>query len=156
MQIITYKITQQEPNYLAKRDEEFIKIQQLIDIKRNYLIEKKKKLKRISKQNHFLDEVRNDYNRYFQYIQKQKQDQIMALNMINKYIDDLTYSGELSKHNIEDAKEEQKKILKEIESIKISLDDLIDDSGKPVINHKNNILGNTLNSSNNTINHYKI
>ena len=38
MQIITYKISQQEPNYLAKRDEEFIKIQQLIDIKRNYLM----------------------------------------------------------------------------------------------------------------------
>jgi hypothetical protein len=155
MQIITYEINQKEPNYLAKRDEEFIKIQNLIDIKRKYLIEKKKKLKHISKQNRFLDEVRNDYNRYFQYIEKQKQDQIMALNTINKYIDDLTYSGELSKKNIIDAKEEQRKILKEIKDIKNSLDAFIDDTDKPVndvLNSKNNILNNSLNKTINQVN----
>jgi hypothetical protein len=134
MKIITYKIIPQNSNInsLAKRDEEFIKIQNLIDIKRDFLLEKQKKLKRISKQNQFLDEVKNDYNKYYNYINQQKQDQIMALKTINKYIDDLTYSGELSKHNIEDAKEEQRKILKEIKDIKMGLDSLIDDTDQTV------------------------
>jgi hypothetical protein len=136
MKIITYKIIPHNSNLnsLAKRDEEFMKIQNLIDIKRFFLLEKQKKLKRISKQNQFLDEVKNDYNKYYNYINQQKQDQIIALNTINKYIDDLTYSGELSKHNIEDAKEEQRKILKEIKDIKMGLDSLIDDTDYEEVN----------------------
>lgn len=126
MKILAYEVTQQEPINLVKRDEEFMIIQNLIETKRNYLLEKKKKLTHISKQNRFLDEVKNDYNKYYQYINKQKQDQITALNILNKYIDDLTYSGELSKHNIKDAKEEQRKILREIKAIKQGLDALVD------------------------------
>ena len=141
---------------IRENDQRFIQIQELIDAKRQLLINKQKKLYIIAKQNKFLDDVKNDYEKFYGYISQQKRDQIRALQTLDEYIKDLTLSGKLTKHNIEDAKEEQKKILKEIESIKISLDDLIDDSGKPVINHKNNILGNTLNSSNNTINHYKI
>ena len=41
--------------------------------------------------------------------------------MLNEYIKDLSLSGELSKHNINDSKYEQKKILNEINSIKDGL-----------------------------------
>ena len=46
---------------------------------------------------------------------------------MNKYIEDLSYSGELSKHNIEDAEAEQKKILREVNAIKRELDTIIQD-----------------------------
>jgi hypothetical protein len=62
------------------------------------------------------------------YISEQKRDQMKALQVLDQYIKDLTISGKLTKHNIEDAKEEQYKILKELKMIKGSLDDLVDDS----------------------------
>jgi hypothetical protein len=113
---------------IRERDEQFIKIQELIDMKRNFLINKQKKLRFISKQNRFLEAVKNDYAKYNNYITQQKKDQIRALEALDEYIKDLTLSGKLTKHNIEDAKEEQTRILNEVKSIKESLDSIIDNT----------------------------
>jgi hypothetical protein len=113
---------------LEKQDEQFIQIQELIEAKRNFLLEKQKKLKVLSKQNIFLEEVQRDYNKYYNYIAKQKEDQITALELLKKYIQDLTQSGNLTKNNIIDAQEEQRKILSEIKNIKNGLDDIINDT----------------------------
>jgi len=115
---------------LMDTDERFFKIQELIDIKRKMLLDKQKKIKLISKQNNFLDAIKNDYMKYYTFIHQQKQHQIRALELLNNYIKDLTVSGKLSKHNIEDAKIEQKKILKELKSIKKGLDSIIDDTNE--------------------------
>ena len=123
MEVVAYKLSP-----LARRDLEFIQIQNLIDIKKKMLLEKQKKLRFITKQNCFLEEVKNDYNKYYKYISKQKEDQIEALRLINDYIKNLTTTGQLSKQNINDAKEEQKKILKEIKLIKNGLDFIINDT----------------------------
>ena len=121
-----YKINIRIP--LMDMDERFFKIQELIDIKRQMLLDKQKKIKLISKQNNFLHTIKDDYMKYYNFIYQQKQDQIRALELLNNYIKDLTVSGKLSKHNIEDAKSEQKKILKELKSIKKGLDSIIDDT----------------------------
>ena len=123
MEVVAYKITP-----LVRRDIEFMKIQNLIDSKKKMLIEKQKKLRFVSKQNCFLEEVKNDYNKYYEYISQQKEDQIKALTLINDYIKQLTISGKLSTQNIKDAKEEQKKILNEIKSIKNGLDLIMNDT----------------------------
>ena len=123
MEVVAYKISP-----LARRDLEFMQIQRLIDTKKHFLIEKQKKLRFITKQNRFLEEVKSDYSKYYQVISKQKEDQIKALELINQYIQNLTISGQLSKQNIKDAKEEQKKILMELKSIKTSLDSIINDT----------------------------
>jgi hypothetical protein len=123
MDVVAYKISP-----LARRDLEFMQIQRLIDAKKHFLNEKQKKLRFITKQNIFLEEVKNDYSKYYQVISKQKEDQIKALELINEYIHNLTMSGELSKQNIKDAKEEQKKILMELKSIKSGIDSMIDDT----------------------------
>ena len=123
MKVIAYSVSP-----LEKKDNEFMQIQQLIDVKKKFLVEKQKKLNFITKQNCFLEEVKNDYNKYYEYIFKQKEDQIKALNLINEYIHNLTLSGELSIQNIKDAKEERKKILMEMKSIKSSLDSIINDT----------------------------
>ena len=111
--------------HLENRDNQLLQIENLIDAKRKMLIDKQKKFKNISKQNEFLSEVKQDYSKYYGYIVKQKQDQISALSMLNTYIKDLTVSGTLSKNNIDDAKNEQQKILTEINSIKNGIDDII-------------------------------
>ena len=92
------------------------------------LLEKQKKLKNIFKQNQFLEAVKNDYTKYYDYISQQIQDQIKALGLLNGYIQDLSTSGQLSKHNIDDAKFEQEKILKEINEIKKGLETIINNA----------------------------
>ena len=135
MKVIAYSISP-----LEKKDNEFMQIQQLIDVKKKFLVEKQKKLRFITKQNCFLEEVKSDYSKYYQYVSKQKEDQIKALELINEYIQNLTISGQLSNQNIKDAKEEQRKILMEMKSIKSSLDSIINDTNdmQKTLNEKQN------------------
>jgi hypothetical protein len=121
---------------LVKRDEQLLQIEELIEAKRRMLLEKQKKIRFISKQNKFLDAVKHDYAKYYGYIIKQKREQIEALDMLNNYINDLTVSGKLSKHNIEDAKHEQIKILKELKNIQKGLDSIINDTNDISVNLK--------------------
>ena len=104
-------------NTLVENDEKILQIEELIEAKRRMLLEKQKKFKNISKQNQFLEAVKSDYTKYYDYISQQKQDQIKALELLNGYIRDLSTSGQLSKHNIDDAKFEQEILLKEIDEI---------------------------------------
>jgi hypothetical protein len=62
MKVIAYSISP-----LEKKDNEFMQIQQLIDVKKKFLVEKQKKLNFITKQNCFLEEVKNDYNKFNSY-----------------------------------------------------------------------------------------
>ena len=119
-------------------DQQLLHIENLIDVKRKMLLEKQKKIRKISKQNEFLDEIREDYGKYYGYIIKQKRDQMGALDLLNKYIHDLTVSGKLSKNNVEDSKYEQKKILSEIRSIKHNLDNIIKDTDEvgSILHHR--------------------
>lgn len=112
---------------LVKKDEQFLHLQDLIDVKRRMLLEKQKKFRFITKQNQFLDAVKSDYAKYYGYISQQKKEQIEALNVLNNYIRDLTVSGQLSKHNIDDAKFEQEMIMKEVNQIKKGLDNIMGD-----------------------------
>lgn len=108
-------------------EDQFLHLQDVIKIKRNMLIQKQTKLKQLIKQNNFLKDVRNDYVSYNNYIVKQKKDQIVALQLLEKYIHDLTISGNLSENNLKDALYEQNKIKKELKSIKLSLDHLVNE-----------------------------
>jgi hypothetical protein len=108
-------------------DQEFLQLQLVIEAKRNMLIKKQKKIQRISKENAFLEQVKDNYLKYNNYIIKQKEDQVKALDLLNNYIKDLTISGQLSKNNIKDAKHEQNKIKKELKTIQLGLDKLMND-----------------------------
>ena len=121
---------------LVKRDEQLLQIEELIEAKRRMLLEKQKKIRFISKQNKFLDAVKHDYAKYYGYIIKQKSEQIEALDLLNNYIHDLTVSGKLSRHNIEDAKHEQYKILNELKNIQKGLDSIIKDTNDINVNLK--------------------
>lgn len=113
---------------IREKDNQFLQIQELIEAKKQFLMDKQKKLRKISKQNEFLEVIKHDLTKYHNYIAQQKRDQIKALHILDEYIKDLTISGKLTKHNMEDAKEEQYKILKEVKYIKENLDKLIDDT----------------------------
>jgi hypothetical protein len=57
------------------------------------------------------------------------------------YVKDLSISGKLSKQNVKDARYEQKKIIKELKSIKHNLDE--------ITNNNNDIINNNSNNNNN-------
>lgn len=117
---------------IKERDDQFMRLQEVIEAKKQMLIDKQKKLRFITQQNRFLEAVKNDYQNYYSFFEQQKRDQIRALELLDEYIKDLTISGRLTKHNIEDAKAEQYKILREVKLIKKSLDTLINDTQEPL------------------------
>jgi len=122
---------------IRETDEKFIKIQELIEAKKNMLAQKQKKLRFIARQNHFLEVVKNDYENVYNYVVQQKKDQIRALEILDEYIKNLTLYGKLTKHNIDDAKQEQAKILKELNLIKQNLDSIVNDTDEIVSLQKN-------------------
>ena len=125
---------------LLEIDERFMHINDVIDAKREMLMDKQHKLKKIVKKNVFLEEIKGDYLEYYNYIMKQKQEQMDALNLLNNYINELNEKNKLSKYNIEDAKMEQDKIMKEINEIQAGLNGIMKNTtelGKTINSKKN-------------------
>jgi hypothetical protein len=114
--------------YLEDNDQQLLQIEHIIQLKRQMLLDKQQKFKHISNQNQFLEQIKEDYANYYGYIIQQKKEQMESLQLLNTYIHDLTVSGKLSKHNINDAQYEQKKILSELKTIKHNLDNMIQDT----------------------------
>lgn len=107
---------------LSERDQYVMIIENEIQKRRELLLEKRKHLKKVRNQNEFLEEVISDYGKYYGYIVEQKQEQMRALDMLNKYINDLIEKENMTSENLKDAKQEQKKIIYEIKKIKKGLD----------------------------------
>jgi hypothetical protein len=119
----------ENPNIIQK-DQQFLYIQQLIQQKRDMLLHKQRHLQKASKQNEFLEVVKNDYAKYYDYIAQQKREQIQAFELLNKYVQDLNATNQMSKYNIKDAKAEQQKIMAEIVSIKKGLNEIMSHTNK--------------------------
>ena len=128
-------ITFEKPPFYEKptimqKDQQFLYMQQLIEQKRAMMLQKQKQLQKAAKQNEFLEVVKSDYAKYYEYIAQQKREQIQALELLNKYVQDLNATNEMSKYNIKDAKAEQEKIMSEIGSIKKGLNEIMSITNK--------------------------
>jgi len=110
---------------LADRDNYLTQIENQIQAKRNLLLEKRKTLESTVGQNQFLEGVKNDYQRYHNYIIKQNQDQMRAMNILNQYLGNIMVSGRLTEKDINNTRNEQNNILKEMDKIKGDLDNII-------------------------------
>ena len=113
---------------LGDRDTYIKQIEDQIKEKRQSLINQRGYLNRTIKENEYLEGVRNDYKKYNNYVVKQKEDQIKAMKILNQYIEDIKVSGKLTEHDIEETRKEQQEILNEIDTIKNSLNELIDEN----------------------------
>ena len=110
---------------LAQRDQHLKQIEELIKSKRDILLKKRKKLQETAKENVFLEGVNKDYQKYHDYILKQKREQYQAMELLKNYINDLIISGELTEKDIENTRIEQEEILNEMNHIKKDLEQLI-------------------------------
>jgi hypothetical protein len=111
---------------LAQRDLYLIQIQKEIKYKKNLLLKKKKDLDKKTKLNEFLDDVKDDYNKYYDYILNEKKQQYSALLLLKEYMNDLIQTENLVNDQLRVAKYDQKDIIREIDKVKADLDELIE------------------------------
>lgn len=111
---------------LAERDLYLLQIEKEIKHKKGMLIKKKKELNKKHKLNHYLSDIKEDYNKYYDYIVGEKQQQYNALLLLKEYMSDLMKTEQLVDEQLRTAKHDQKDIIKEIEKVKVELDELIE------------------------------
>jgi SMC interacting uncharacterized protein involved in chromosome segregation len=110
---------------LFERDMYIMRIQDMIKKREQFLFEKKKSLDKNVVDNEYLNGVKQDYEKYFKFIIKYKEEQIEAFKKIEEYIQNIIVSEKLSEEEIKNAKEEHNQIINEIEKIRNSLNFLI-------------------------------
>jgi len=110
---------------LGERDLKLQHIEEAIRNKRHLLVTKKKELDKKEQLNHYLVGVNKDYTNYYNYIVKEKQQQYDALMLLKQYMGDLVQTEGLVNDQLRTAKHDQKHILREIDKIKVELDELI-------------------------------
>jgi hypothetical protein len=111
---------------LAERDLHLIQIEQEIMNKKRLLVKKKKDLDKKQKLNQYLDGVKHDYTKYYDYIVGEKQQQYNALMLLKEYMSDLMKTEHLVDDQLRTAKHDQKDIIREIDNVKAELDELIE------------------------------
>jgi hypothetical protein len=111
---------------LAERDLHLLQIESEIKNKKNLLVKKKKDLDKKYKLNEYLDGVKNDYSKYYDYILDEKQQQYTALTLLKEYMSDLIKTEHLVDEQLRTAKHDQKDIIGEIDKVKDELDKLIE------------------------------
>ena len=121
----SYKQNKTNDMDLAKRDQYLLKIEDEIQLRRKFLLEKQKKLEKLSRQNHFLETIKHDYENYHNYIVEQKEGQIRAMNSIKQYVEDLIVSGKLTDEDIKQAKDDQREITSEVKKIREKINEII-------------------------------
>lgn len=110
---------------VALRDLYLLQIQDEIKSRKSLLIKKKTVLSQKSKLNEYLDTVKEDYNKYYNYILQEKQQQYDSMMILKEYLDDLMKTDGIVNEQLIRAKYEQKDIMKEIDKIKSELDEII-------------------------------
>lgn len=111
--------------HLAERDLRLQHIEKEIRNKKHMLVNKKKELDKKHKLNAYLGSVKDDYNKYYNFIVNEKQQQHSALLLLKEYMSDLLKTEELVDEQARTAKHDQTDIVKEIDKIKAELDELI-------------------------------
>ena len=108
-----------------ERDVYIQSLLQQLDCRQNFLIEKYRQIKKQAEDNEYLENVKQDYQKYFDEMIKQRNNQYLAMKKIEKSLNDLILSETLSDIDLLDATKEQQEILAEIEKIKKKLEVLI-------------------------------
>jgi hypothetical protein len=110
---------------LARKDKLLLNIEKTIRDKKNMLINKKKYLVKKTKLNDYLENVKEDYQKYYEYIVKEKQQQYDSLVLLKEYLEDLMQTEKVVNTQFKTAKHDQKDIIQEIDKIKKELDNLM-------------------------------
>ena len=112
-------------DFAKDKDSKIEHLTQQIDARRSMLLSKQNTLRLASQQNQFLNMVREDYAKYYEVIAQQKHDQYNALKTLDKYVKDLKHSEDISDRDIDEITKDQMRIIKEMRSIRGSIQSLM-------------------------------
>ena len=112
------------PMELIKRDLYLYEIEDQIKLRRNLILDKNKALNKKKKGNHFLQEVKEDYQKYYDYLIHEKKREYESMKLLQSYLEELIQTQKMTNMDFKNAKYEQKQILNEMDKIKMELDNL--------------------------------
>ncbi len=111
---------------LAIRDHKILQMKAELENRKKILCVKRHQLKNNVKENDLLKFVLTDYEKYNTHIISQKEKQIMFLERLNDYIDNINIDLKLTDNKLKESKQEQREILKEINYLKNEIDNLVE------------------------------
>ena len=111
---------------LAIRDHMIYQMKAELENRKKMLCMKIRELKETVRENGLLNQVLADYNKYNQHIIKKKQEQIDFLYILHEYIDKISLDIHTTSNILKESKMEQREILKEINTLRHEIDDLIE------------------------------
>lgn len=111
---------------LAERDNYVRRIEDQILAKREMLVKKRHYLDNIMHSNRFLQRIRNDYAKYNDYIRREKEEQLRAMQLLHQYTKDLEDSGERIEKDFKVIQRDSDYIMNEIGTLRTQLNDLVE------------------------------
>jgi hypothetical protein len=112
-------------NPIAARDKRLDDMERKIAAKRALLLGKQQQLSALQKDNAFLGQVRDDYQRHYAFMVEEKEREKRAMNMLHQYVDDIMRSGKLTAADLQEAKQEQEGILSEVKQIQRGIEEIM-------------------------------
>jgi hypothetical protein len=103
-------------------------IEQQIADKQQQLLNKKSSLDEKIGTNKFLLGVKTDYQKYYDFIIKEKQSQIDALNALTAYVYKLHENDKTAEGDNKMVMQDQEEILQELTKVKSALDKIVNDT----------------------------
>ena len=113
-------------DYSMDQKDQFLRnLEDQINQKKQIMFSKGRFLDETKKDNEYLEGVRKDYEKYRQYIARSKKQELDAMLMLKSYVDDIILNGNLINADLDNAKLEKARIMKEINKIKRTLDEIV-------------------------------
>ena len=110
---------------LALRDKKIDQIHIQIALKKQQLFHKLTAIQQTAEENTLLSSVVDDYKKYFDILIEEKQKQYEALQLLSCYLDNITFTTDLTDSILNESKLDQRHILREMQKVKKNLDELI-------------------------------
>lgn len=110
---------------IAKRDQLIEQLQCEINHRKEKINKQFREVSDLSDGNEYLDNVKEDYQKYFKYMKSEKDSQRQQLEMILDYLDRLVLEEKLSSEALKHAKSEQLRAMSEINNIKGEIDQIM-------------------------------
>jgi hypothetical protein len=104
-------------NNLRTKDEKFKRIQEQIEVQQQQLMKNLREMVEKSKQNEYLADVQEEYEKHMSKLEQKKQRLITSFELLIEHLRKMTQDDNLSKTEMDDVKFELKRVTKELKKI---------------------------------------
>jgi len=105
-------------NNLRTKDEKFKRIQEQIEVQQQQLMNNLREMVEKSKQNEYLADVQEEYEKHMSKLEQKKQRLITSFELLIEHLRKMTQDDNLSKTEMDDVKFELKRVTKELKKIR--------------------------------------